>query len=60
MLTTEVGKFFYNHIQHGIYIIFWCYPNFDRLGGDQPADKVGFTFQDPKNIQNRIVEKYYF
>ena len=50
MLTTEVGTLVYNHIQHGIYLKNGFYPNFDRPVGDQPADQVGFTFQDPRNI----------
>ena len=60
MLTTEVGTLVYNHIQHGIYLKIGFYPNFDRPGGDQPADQVGFTFQDPRNIQSIFYRKDYF
>ena len=60
MLTTEVGTLVYNHIQHGIYLRIEFYPNFDRPGGDQPADQVGFTFQDPINIQSIFYRKDYF
>ena len=59
MLTTEVGTLVYNHIQHGIYLIIELYPNSDRPVGYQPYDKVGFTFQDPRNIQSILYRKYY-
>ena len=52
MLTTEVSTLVYNHIQHGIYLRIEFYPNFDRPGGDQTDDQLGFTFQDTRNIQS--------
>ena len=58
MLTTEVSTLVYNHIQHGIYLKIELYPNFDISGGYQPSDKVGFIFQDPKNVQSILYRKY--
>ena len=52
MLTTELDSLVYNHIQHGIYLRIELYPNFDRQGEYQPADKMGFTFKDTRNIQS--------
>ena len=52
MLTTEVGTLVYNHIQHGIYLKYGFYPNFDIPGGHQSTDQVSFTFQYPINIQS--------
>ena len=60
MLTTEVGTLVYNNIQHGIYLIIELYSFFYRPGGDQPSDKVGFTFQYTRNIQSILYRKYYF
>ena len=60
MLTTEVGTLVYNYIQHGIYLRIEFYPNFDKPGGDQPVDQVGFNFQDPRNIQSISYRKYCF
>ena len=60
MLTTEVGTLVYNHIQHSIYLIIEFYPNYDRPGEDQPSDQVGFTFQDPRDIQSILYRKYDF
>ena len=57
MLTIEVGTLVYNHIQHGIYLRIELYPNFDRPGGDHPADQVGFNFQYTINIQSTLYRK---
>ena len=46
MLTTELGKLVYNHIQHGIYIRI----RFHSKGG-QTTDQAAFTFKYPRNIQ---------
>ena len=60
MLPTEVGTLVYNNIQHGIYLIIEFDPNFDIPGGDHTIDQVGFTFQDPRNIQSILYRKYDF
>ena len=60
MLTTELGKLVYNHIQRVIYLRIEFYPGFDRPGGDKPTDQVGFTFQDRRNIQSILYIKYGF
>ena len=57
ILTIEVGTLFYNHIQHGIYLRIEFFPNFDRPGGDQPDDPVGFNIQDTRNIQSILYRK---
>ena len=59
MLATEVGILVHNNIQHGIYIILEFYPNFDRPGGDQPADQVVLNLQYPRNIQIILYRKDY-
>ena len=60
MLTTDMGTLVYNNIQRGIYLKIEFYPHFDGPGRDQPADKVGFTFQDTRNIQSILYRKYDF
>ena len=60
MLTTEVSTVVHNHIQCGIYHRIEFYPNFDRPGGDQPADKLGYIFQDTKIFKVYCIENIIF
>ena len=60
MLAIYVVTLVYNHIQHVIYPRIELYPNFDIPGGYHPADKMGFTFQYPRNIQSKFYRIEYF